>query len=128
VGKNKTKRRIKMSEAKVITAKVPSTGRECSIAYDFGSNCDEAVEKFGDEAVFSAFVSKSVITAQSAMRRFMEAGLSDEEIQAKMDTWKPGVAMERTVDPVAALMGKFGSMTAEEQQELLSKLQARAAS
>lgn len=113
---------------KVITATKEVNGdkRQTSIVYDFGDTLDEAVEKFGADVVLSGFVSKSVITAQAAMRRLLESGLSDEEIQEKMNSWRPGVAMERTVDPVAALMGKFGSMSPEEQAELLAKLQARA--
>jgi len=114
--------------SKVITAtkKIGDEERQTSITYDFGANLEAAIEKFGEDVVMSGFVSKSVITAQAAMRRFMEAGLSDEDVQAKMDSWKPGVAMERTIDPVAALMGKFGSMSPEEQSDLLAKLQARA--
>jgi len=56
----------------------------------------------------------------------METGKSQEEIQAAMSAWKPGVAIERTVDPVASVLGKFGSMSPEEQKALIKQLQARA--
>lgn len=115
--------------SKVITASAPkklNSDRQVSIVYDFGDDLDAASEKFGSDVVMSNFVSKATITAQAAIRRFIEAGLSDEEIQDKMSSWKPGVALDRTIDPVAALMGKFGNMSADEQAELLAKLQARA--
>ena len=117
--------------SKVINASAPkklNSDRVVSIVYDFGADLDGAVSKFGADVVMSNFVSKATITAQAAIRRFIEAGLSDEEIQEKMSAWQPGVALDRTVDPVAALMGKFGNMSAEEQGELLAKLQARATS
>jgi hypothetical protein len=99
---------------------------ECAILYDFGQTLEGAVEKFGADVVYSNFVRASKVTAQAAMRRLLEGGKSDEEVQSTMDSWKPGVALERTVDPVAALMAKFGKMDASAQAQLLADLQAKA--
>lgn len=105
-----------------ITAKLPKTGKETAINYDFGDNLEDATAKFGEEVVFSNFKRCAVITAQAGMRRMMEAGKSQEEIQNTYDTWKPGVALVRTVDPVGALMAKFGKMSDEEKANLLQML------
>lgn len=108
------------------TYKKGETDVECAILFDFGQNLDGAVAKFGAEVVYSNFVRASKVTAQAAMRRLMEAGKSQEEVQTTMEAWKPGVALERTVDPVAALLAKFGKMDAAAQAQLLADLQAKA--
>lgn len=117
-----------MSEVNEIRAskKIGEEEREATIQFDFGGTTENAVEKFGSDVVYSNFVRASVVTAQAAIRRMLEAGKSQEEIQSAMESWKPGVALERTVDPVAAVLGKFGSMTPEEQKALIRQLQGRA--
>lgn len=99
---------------------------EAAILYDFGQNLDGAVEKFGADVVYSNFVRASKVTAQAAMRRLLETGATQEDVQTKMEAWRPGVALERTVDPVAALLAKFGKMDATAQAQLLADLQAKA--
>ena len=44
-----------------------------------------------------------------------------------MQDWQPGVSLERTVDPVAAVMRKFSSMTADDQAALIESLKSQAA-
>ena len=108
------------------TFKKGDEDRECTILFDFGGDITAAIEKFGGDVVYSNFVRASKVTAQAAMRRLMEAGKTDEEVTTTMESWKPGVALERTVDPVAALMAKFSKMDPAEQAKLLADLQAKA--
>ncbi len=117
-----------MAEVNEIKAskKINDVDRECTVQYDFGGTVEAAVEKFGADVVYSNFVRASVITAQAVMRRMLEAGKGQDEIQATMNSWKPGVAIERTIDPVASVLGKFGSMSPEEQKALIKQLQQRA--
>ncbi len=81
-----------------------------------------AVEKFGKDTVYANFVRSSVITAQAAMRRYLEDGKSEEEIADKMANWKPGVPMERAVDPIAATISKFAKMDEAAKNALLEQL------
>jgi hypothetical protein len=104
------------------TKKIGDVEKEAVIAYDFGGDLDGAVVLFGAEVVYANFVRSSVITAQAAMRRFLEDGKAADEIVAKMSTWKPGVPMERVVDPIAATLSRFQSMSPEDQLALLEKL------
>ena len=97
-------------------------GRSVTMEYDFGANLEEMKEKFGEDVTFSNARRAMTITAQAAMRRMILAGKSDEEIQEKMSLWKPGVALERTSDPVASLMKSWGKMTEEQKAEILKKL------
>jgi len=117
-----------MTEVNVIKASKKCNGEEKSvqIEFDFGGSVEAAIDRFGADVVYSNFTRASVITAQSIIRRMMETGKGQEEIQEFMAAWKPGVSIERTVDPVASVLGKFGSMSPEEQKALIKQLQARA--
>lgn len=101
--------------------------KEHAVLFNFGANLEEAAEMFTAEVVHSNFVRASKVVAQSILRRLMEAGKTDEEIDAVFATWKPGIAIERTVDPEAALLAKFGKMDAEQQAAFIAELQARRA-
>jgi hypothetical protein len=96
--------------------------RSTTILVDLGENVEDAVAKFGAEVVFSNFKRAATITAQAAIRRFMDGGKTPEEISVLLKDWKPGVAITRSVDPVGALMGKFGALDAEEQSKILDAL------
>ena len=109
------------------TYKKGEEDRECTILFDFGGSVEAAIEKFGADVVYSNFVRASKVTAQAAMRRLMEAGSADDDVVAKMADWKPGVALERTVDPVQAMLTKFAKMDPAAQAQLIADLQAKRA-
>ena len=108
-----------------IEATETDTERKCAVYYDFGADVNDAVAKFGDKVVHSNFVSKSIITAQAIIRRAMKAKKTDAEIEEIFKTWKPGVAVERSFDPLAAALKKFEDMTAEEQTKYIEDLKAK---
>ncbi len=107
-----------------ISAKAPKVDKEATVNVDLGNDVQDAINKFGAEVVFSNFKANAVITAQSNIRRYLEKGMGQEEIQAKLSAWKPGVAMDRTVDPKAAIMSKFAGLSAEDKKAILEKLMA----
>lgn len=98
------------------------TVRECACEVDFGKDLDDAVARFGKEVVFTNYRSNAVITARGVIVRGMKAGLSDEEIQAKLSGWKPGVALSRTVDHKAAMKARYKTMTKEERAAYIKEL------
>lgn len=113
-----------MSET-IVKAKSPKAGgKEVEVIVDLGDNLTDAIKKFGEDVVFSNFIASVKITAQSAIRRYVEKGLDDASIQSKLSAWKPGVAAERIADPVASIMSKFNSLTPEEKVAMLKKLSA----
>ena len=107
-----------------ITAKkqVDGEDRSATIVADLGENLKDAVAKFGEEVVLSNFKQSAKITAQSAVRRMLEQNLDQKAIADKMASWKPGVTLDRSVDPVAALKARMTTMTKAEKQELLKEL------
>jgi len=112
---------------KTITATKVVNGVEkvASIPYDFGT-AETSGDMFGKEVVHSNFVAKATITCQAAMRRMLEKGKTAEEIAAVMKGWKPGVALERVVDPVAAIEARMDSMSDAEADALIKRLRERA--
>jgi hypothetical protein len=110
-----------------INCKAPKAGnREGSYTYDFGADLESAQIMFGDAVVFSQYLAASKVDVQALIRRHMEAGKTDEEIQTYLDTYKLGVKAERVAaDPLAAFLNKFPTMSAEEQADIISKLQAK---
>lgn len=108
-----------------ITAKkkINDVDHSSTVYYNFGADLKEATGLFGDDVVHTNFRANAKITAQAAMRRMMEQGKNQDEIAATMANWKPGVALERTVDPVAALIGKMKTMDDKDRKALLKKLE-----
>ena len=105
-----------------VKATKQNSNREVAVFVDLGDNLEDAIQKFSGEVVFSNFQAQSKIRAQAIIRDMMTEGKSDAEIQEFMNSWKPGVSRERNVDPLAAFMNKFKSMTAEEQDAKLAEL------
>jgi len=102
--------------------KVGDEDREATIYVDFGEDLEQAIVKFGEAVVFTNFKASAKITAQAAMRRYLEAKKSAEEVVKLMAAWRPGVAIERVSDPVAAFKAKFAGMSSEEQIAALADL------
>lgn len=108
-----------------VTAKAPKVEKEATIMVDLGDNVQDAIARFGEDVVFSNYLASVKINVQSAIRRYLEAGLDANAIQAKFENYKPGVTMDRVVDPIAALAAKLAKMTPEEREDAFAKLRAK---
>ncbi len=107
--------------------KIGDEMKEATVAVEFGETAAESIEKFGEGVVNSNFIGAAKITLQAAMRRMIEAGKAQEEITAMAASWMPGVAIQRSSDPAAAMLAKFAGLDQKEQAEYIKALQARAA-
>ena len=92
--------------------------REATLNYDFGVDLADMCQKFGDEVVFSNARANMKISLQGIMRRRLEAG----ESCANLVDWKPGIQLERTVDPLATAKKALAAMSEEEKQAFIAKL------
>ena len=99
------------------------TGAEGSVMYDFGDNAAEAIEMFGDGPVHSYFVAHGKVVLQAAIRRSLEAG---QPVEGLADSFKPGVTMQRVVDPLAAAKAKYATMSDDERKAFLESLRESA--
>ena len=103
----------------VIEVSAKKNDTEASINYDFGENLEEMVEKFTDSVVFTNARANMKIVLQAAMRRRIEAGQPVDDLAT---TWKPGVQMERIVDPIAAAKAKYATMDEDQRAAFLEEL------
>jgi len=103
----------------IIEVSAKKNEAEATINYDFGENLEEMSEKFGESVVFTNSRAQMKIVLQAAMRRRLEAGQPVDDLA---DNWKPGVQMERIVDPIAAAKAKYATMTDEERTAFLAEL------
>jgi hypothetical protein len=108
-----------------VTAKAPKLDKEATVLVDLGENVEDAIARFGAEVVFSNYLANVKIGVQSAIRRYLEANIAANDIQAKFDTFKPGVTLDRVVDPVASLANKLKTMSPEEQEAIFASLRAK---
>lgn len=115
-----------------VTARI-GRGDEASapitIEYEFGKNIKEAVAKFGEEVVYSHFLSSGVIALQSRMRAAMapdvDAGKkpSAAKVTTALNDWKLGIR-QPGVSKLEKAKKFVGAMSDEEKAALLKELQA----
>jgi len=108
-----------------VKAKDGKDGKEASVLVELGENVQEAIEKFGAEVVFSNYLANVKIGVQSGIRRYIKAGLDSAAIQAKFDAYKPGVTMDRVVDPIAAMAAKLSKMSPEDRAAAFEELRKK---
>jgi hypothetical protein len=108
-----------------VSAKAPKVEKEATIIVDLGENVEDAIARFGAEVVFSNYLANVKIGVQSGIRRYLEAGLAAADVQAKFENYKPGVTLDRVVDPIAAMAAKLQKMTPEEREAAFAALRAK---
>jgi len=89
--------------------------------YDFGETLDDAVELFGAEVVMNNFKQNAVISAQSRMRALLGQGITGDDLQAKLDEWKPGVKTSTRKSPVDKLKDLLAGRSPEEIAALIAE-------
>lgn len=112
-----------------ISTKSPKTGREITVDYDFGGTAKEAIEKFGEEAVYSAFEDASIVKLQAMIRGNLENAknpVSDEQIMDKVAQWKPGVSLRKPGKSlVEQVADRYKAAKPEDRQRMLAELKAK---
>lgn len=95
---------------------------EVTVQFDFGKNLAELTEKFGEDVVFTNARANMKITLQGVIRRYIAAGKTADEIAEVCANWKPGMQMERTVDPIAAARKAMANMDEDARKAFIEKL------
>jgi len=116
-----------MSEREVTTAVQGDPRPAISVMFDFGDNLEEAVEKFGEEVVFSRYQTAVTVDLQGFIRGMMkkvndkdEFVMSDEQIVEKAKGWTPGVKKSPKSDKDKALEF-LGKLSEEDLAEVLRR-------
>lgn len=103
-----------------VTAKLQS-GDEATVPYNFGTDLDDMVEKFGRDIVFTNARSNMKIALQGQIRRRLTAKQPCDDLAT---SWKPGQIAERIVDPVAAAKNHMAKLSDEEREAFIASLMA----
>lgn len=107
-----------------IQAKVGKEGTPVEVEFDLPEG-QALIDKYGVDLVTNKAHGALVIDIQAAMRRAISAGKSQEEIQALVSAWQPGVRGPVTKQTAfQKVTGALGSLSAEEKAELLRQLKA----
>jgi hypothetical protein len=114
-------------QTKTIATKSPKTGRSATVTFNYGDTAAETIEMYGDAVVNSNFIASDVINVQGIVRRMLDKGKTEAEIQAKISTRKPGIALSREVDHEAAFLVSFAQLSPEDQAKKIEEMQAKAA-
>ncbi len=120
--------------AKVIAAKAGTSddAPSASVEYDFGDDLAGAAELFGDDVVFSRFVSAATVDLQALIRRHLSSedkegnstAKSEEDIQALVAEWKPGVSTRVRVSASEKAQRAVDNLSDDEKAALLESLMA----
>lgn len=115
---------IKASLTKLNEEGKREPSKTCTAEVNIPDTLSGKVDLFGEEVVDGAAEDSLVISVQALMRRMMQAGKSDEEVQKAVSEWKPEVRTVIRQSAFEKASGAIGKLTAEERAELLKKLQA----
>lgn len=94
-----------------------------SVEYPIPDTLDGFRKSFGDEVTYAAAKGATVISLQAFLRRLIEKGTPQAEIQKQAAAWKPDVrtiVKQTAFEKASSVLGK---LTAEERKKLLSDLQ-----
>lgn len=114
---------------KVSTGKIKgSDGKPVSveIEYDFGDDLDDAVEKYGEVAVFNLYKVAANIRVQNIARSALFNGKAPEEVVKLASTYVLGTSFSKGPrDPVRTAETAVGRMSPEEEKQFILKLKER---
>lgn len=109
-------------ETGYIKATKKDSDRVVKVHYPFPESLQGLTEKFGEDAVYGAAVDAFTINVQALIRRNFDK--SDEDIQAAVNGWVPGVRQVGVKkSPLERAQAALRSMSAEDRAALLASLQ-----
>lgn len=89
--------------------------------FNFGENLDEAIQMFGEDNVFDAYVRNAKVQVQNMIRRAAETGKSEEDIEGMISNFKIGDSISFK-DPKTSVKKALEGMSAEDRAAMLEEL------
>jgi hypothetical protein len=96
-------------------------GKKVICYFDFGSDLDGMIAKFGGGNVFNKARQQMTINLQALMRSAITKNNLDALLEA-IPAWTPDAKTSIAADPLQAMMAKFPTMDAQEQANFLARL------
>lgn len=113
-----------MSEVVQVGAKI-TDGPACQVNFTMDENIKEAVDRYGEDVVFSRYKASLVIDLQSFLRGQMKSDPPKDvaEIQGAVDEWAPGVKAKGR-SPAERARDIFGKLSEDDRKSLLEEFGA----
>jgi len=107
-----------------IQAKTKKNPTPVAVEYDLPAGLEAKRKKYGDEIVDAAAEDTIVISVQALMRRLIEKGTSQPDIQKAVAAWNPSIRTIVRQSAFEKATSSLDKLTPEERKQLLAKLQA----
>ena len=117
-----TRKEIANVALESISAKI-TDGPTVTVDFDLDETLKEAVDRYGEAIVFSRYRASLVIDLQAYMRIMIKAKKTNDEIQAAVSEWKPGVKAKGR-SPAERARDLFQKLSPEERRALLEEFEA----
>jgi hypothetical protein len=96
--------------------------RRVEIEYNFGSNLDEMVKRFGANSVYYNARASMIISIQAAVRSWVKKGLNADEINDAMKVWEMPSKTPARNSHLERISKDLDRLSESERKALLSKL------
>lgn len=114
---------MKTTEIKIKTKNEASEALEATVTYDLPETLQEAVEKFGETAIFDLVTQQLSTNVGNIARAALRDG---DDPQEAASGYVPGQKRPRgPVDPMQQAMSAFSKMTNEQKMSYLADLKAK---
>ena len=114
----------KDKDGKEIAAQPAKPERVTKANYDMPADLDGAIKSYGKDVVWAAAKGAIVISIQALMRRCIDAGKSQADIQKEVSAFKPDVRNVVKQSAFEKASKSLSQLTPEERKKLLADLQA----
>lgn len=98
-------------------------GAETSVQFNLPGSLAELVKSYSEAVVYAHAKGSIIISLQALMRRMLEAGKNQADIQKAVNEWKPDVKTVVKQSAFEKATGALKSLSAEERAKLLKELQ-----
>jgi hypothetical protein len=104
-----------------------------TVDYNFGTDLDDSVAKFGADVVYNSFVDRAVINLQGMLRRVLHATLDPEKPvplpknkQDLVAEWTPSAGAASRKTPAEKISVLVGKLSDEDRAALIARLKSGA--
>ncbi len=96
--------------------------RTGEVEYEFGDDIHALIDAVTPEAVFHHAKASMIVSLQSALRQWVIQGLTEEEIETKVDEWSVPTGKPRGQSRLDRLRETLGKMSPEERAKLMEDM------
>ena len=96
-----------------------ATSRVVTVDYDFSTDVNGMINELGAEVVFQHAKTSITVNLQNTLRQWAAQGLSDAEIEEKMNNWSPPSGKPRSASKMDKITKLLEGLSPEQREDLL---------